>query len=299
MHAPQDGIFTPLSSHHYFLEFSLRGDEALHELKSALHDIFRTQPAAGPFVVIGFGSRLWRQLATDVTPAFLEPFSPVKGRAGKVAPATQHDLWLWIHGSSDGDNFDLAMQAHRALTPAASLSLDVCGFTYRGGRDLTGFVDGTANPQGEEAREVALIPAGETGAGGSYVLAMRWVHDLSAFDALSVTEQEAVIGRTKEKSEELPPEIKPETAHINRMEIESGGEELQIYRRSTPYGNMKEKGLYFLAFSADPGRYEKMLARMYGVSEDGVEDRLTDFSRPVTGSYFFTPSRELLVGVLG
>ena len=131
------------------------------------------------------------------------------------------------------------------------------------------------------------------------MLAMRWMHDLPAFNALPIPEQEAVIGRTKEESDELPPELKPETAHISRMEVESGGEELQIYRRSTPYGNMKEKGLYFLAFSADPGRYEQMLARMYGVSEDGVEDRLTDFSRPVSGSYFFTPSRELLAEVLG
>ena len=34
--------------------------------------------------------------------------------------------------------------------------------------------------------------------------------------------------------------------------IEEDGEELEIYRRSTPYGRVGELGLYFLAFSADP-----------------------------------------------
>jgi putative iron-dependent peroxidase len=51
-----------------------------------------------------------------------------------------------------------------------------------------------------------------------------------------------------------------------------------------------EHGLNFLAFSADPTRYERMLARMFGTSGDGVHDRLTDFSHAVSGAYYFAPS---------
>lgn len=33
-----------------------------------------------------------------------------------------------------------------------------------------------------------------------------------------------------------------------------------------------------------------MLARMFGTDADHVHDRITDFSRPVTGSFYFAPS---------
>ena len=50
----------------------------------------------------------------------------------------------------------------------------------------------------------------------------------------------------------------------------------------------------FLAFSADPTRFDKMLARMFGVSGDGLHDQLTDFSTPVSGAYYFAPSLQAL-----
>jgi putative iron-dependent peroxidase len=79
--------------------------------------------------------------------------------------------------------------------------------------------------------------------------------------------------------------------------IEEDGEELEIYRRSTPYGTVAEHGLYFVAFSADPSRFDKMLARMFGTSGDGIHDHLTDFSSPVSGSYYFAPSLESLASL--
>ena len=124
---------------------------------------------------------------------------------------------------------------------------------------------------------------------------MRWVHDLDAFGALSVSEQEHVIGRTKGKSIELEGDDKPPTAHIARVEIEDeAGVELPIYRRSVPYGTVAEHGLYFVAFAADRSRFDTMLGRMFGMDGDGVHDRLTDFSRPVSGAYYYAPPMNLL-----
>ena len=99
-----------------------------------------------------------------------------------------------------------------------------------------------------------------------------------------------MIGRTKADSIELSDDEKPPTAHIARVTIEEDGEELEIFRRSVPYGTVEEYGLYFVAFSADPSRYDRMLARMFGTSGDGVHDRLIEFSRPVSGAYYFAPS---------
>jgi putative iron-dependent peroxidase len=172
-------------------------------------------------------------------------------------------------------------------------------FTYRGGRDITGFVDGTANPQVRNAPEVALIPPGNVGEGGSHVLVMWWVHDLDAFDRLSVADQERVIGRTKTESIELSEAAKPATAHIARVETFANDTEQEIFRRSVPYGGAAEHGLYFVAFSRERARYDRLLARMFGTSKDGVHDRLTDFSRPVSGAYYFAPSINLLDEVGG
>jgi putative iron-dependent peroxidase len=124
---------------------------------------------------------------------------------------------------------------------------------------------------------------------------MRWVHDLVAFGALPVAEQEAIVGRRKPDSIELSDEAKPATAHIARVEImDEDDVERPIYRRSVPYGTVIEHGLYFVGFSADRTRFDTMLSRMFGTSDDGLRDRLTDFSRPVSGAYYFAPPLNLL-----
>jgi putative iron-dependent peroxidase len=164
---------------------------------------------------------------------------------------------------------------------------------------MTGFIDGTANPLLRRAAEVAIVPPGHAGAGGSHVLTMRWVHDLDAFDRLPVEEQQRVIGRTKSDSQELPASEKPPTAHISRVQTTIAGQELEIFRRSVPYGTAREHGLYFVAFSAERSRYDRMLARMFGNAPDDIRDRLTDFSRPVSGGYYFAPSLNALNELAG
>jgi porphyrinogen peroxidase len=83
------------------------------------------------------------------------------------------------------------------------------------------------------------------------------------------------------------------------VEVEAGGEELEIFRRSVPFGTVTTHGLYFVGFSADPARYGLMLARMFGLAEDGEHDRLTEFSRPVSGGYYFAPSLNALNELAG
>lgn len=232
-------------------------------------------------------------MAPTAAPAELAPFEPVAG-GGRSAPATQHDAWLWISGAEPDVTWQSARAAARAVAGAAQVAAEQDAFTYHGGRDITGFIDGTANPQVRRAAEVALVGPGLPGEGGSHVLAMRWVHDLAAFDRLSVGEQERVFGRTKADSLELPAAEKPATAHIARAEASVDGHELEIFRRSVPYGSSQEHGLYFVAFSAERSRYDRILARMFGTAGDGVYDRLTDFSRPVSGAYYFAPSQNVL-----
>lgn len=296
MSTPQHGIFAQGTVAHYFLEFDLRRGVELSVAANSLRQLRQPAVSAGGInLVVAFGASLWRRIAPAHAPATLKPFSPVVAGDGRTAPATQHDVWLWINGSTPDVVFEHARAVARTLEDVTELAAEQPCFVHRDSRDLTGFIDGTANPQLLDAPLVALVPHGELGEDGSHVLAMRWVHDLDAFEALPVEAQQRVFGRTKPDSAELDDAHKPPTAHIARVEIhDSTGEELPIYRRSVPYGTVREHGLYFLAFSADVSRYDRMLARMFGTSEDGRHDELTNWSRPVSGAYYFAPALTLL-----
>ncbi len=297
---PQFGIFARGTQAHHFLEFDLRAGVTSDQAVASFRRLRTPDVSAGGVnVVIAFGADTWRTVAPSRAPASLTRFREVAGPAGRRAPATQHDAWLWISGTAPDLTWDHARAATRAVSDVAQLGAEQAGFTYRDGRDMTGFVDGTANPPSHRAADVALVPPGEPGEGGSHVLVMRWVHDLEAFNQLAVEEQQHVIGRTKPDSVELSEAAKPPTAHIARVTIEVGGEELKIFRRSVPYGTVREHGLYFVAFSADQSRYDRMLARMFGTTGDGVHDRLIDFSRPVSGAYYFAPSLNALNELAG
>jgi putative iron-dependent peroxidase len=297
---PQYGIFARGTNAHRFLEFDLRPGIPPDRQVASLRRLRAPDVSAGGVnLVLAFGADAWRAVAPSQAPASLAGFREISGPDGRRAPATQHDLWLWISGSAPDVTWDHAQAASRAVSDVARLAAEQDGFAYRDGRDMTGFVDGTANPPNRRAAEVALVPPGEPGEGGSHVIVMRWVHDLEAFNRLSLQEQERVIGRTKADSVELSDAAKPPTAHIGRVTVEADGGELKIFRRSVPYGTVAEHGLYFVAFSADPSRYDRMLARMFGTEGDGMYDRLTDFSRPVSGAYYFAPSINALNELAG
>ena len=80
-------------------------------------------------------------------------------------------------------------------------------------------------------------------AGGSCIDIQRYIHDLAAWNRLSVAQQEQIIARTKQDDEEFASEDKPETAHIKRASIKEGGESVEILRHSMPYGTVSEHGL--------------------------------------------------------
>lgn len=294
MDTPQPGIFTENFSHHYLLEFVYKPGAELASIREGIGCLAELDSELQR-VVLAFGREIWTRLAPQAVPEDLIPFYPIVGADDRVAPGSQCDLLVWIQSDAHDKNLGLALQIYRQLATDASLELEVHGFRYLDSRDLTGFIDGTENAESPESTQVALIPQGKVGAGGSYVLSQKWVHDLDAFNQLSEGEQEHVIGRTKADSIEL--EDAPATAHIRRTDVKIDGKPLKIYRRSVPYGGIEQHGLYFLAFSTELVRFAIQLDRMFGKAEDGVIDQLTAFSKPVSGSYWYAPSLQQLAAV--
>lgn len=243
---------------------------------------------------MGFGAVCWPQLFGPAIPVELVPFQPLED-GPRHAPATAADLFLHIHSGRHDANFALARAVMGALEGAVRLVEEVHGFKYLGGRDLTGFVDGTENPKGDERPDVALVGAEDAGfAGGSYVSIQRYVHALGKWEALGRADQEAAVGRTKDDDEELDDQVKPPSAHIARVVIEEDGEELQVVRHSLPYGTTAESGLYFVAYGRSPRVFRLMLERMVKRDGHGHADRLLDFTHAVTGASFFVPSEDFL-----
>lgn len=291
----QPGVLAQGSRFHHHLEYDLIEGVDAPAVAAAVGGLREPSVSAGGVnLVIGFSDRLWARIgpAQRPTPA---PFPAMAGSGGSM-PVTQHDIWVWLHGAGPDIVLDTARAVSAALAGIAVLADEQPSFVYRDSRDLTGFIDGTENPVLAEAPEVVFLPDGP-GAGGAHAILQRWLHDLEAFHSLSLEEQEAVFGRTKQDSVELDDAVKPVDAHIARTVVEDAdGEELEIYRRSTAFGDVGRHGLMFVGFSRDPIRFSLMIERMVGAGAE-PPDRLLRYSTPVTGSAYFVPSLSELSGL--
>ena len=250
--------------------------------------------------VMGIGSAAWDRIVAPgnptTRPRYLHPFRAIEA-GSRSAPATPGDLLFHIRAVRFDLCFELARAILRQLGASASTADEVHGFRYFEARDLLGFVDGTENPVGDAMAEAALIGDEDPEfAGGSYVIVQKYLHDLETWNALSVEEQELVIGRTKLEDIELDDEVKPTNAHNALNVIEVDGEEISILRDNMPFGNAArdEFGTYFIGYARDPGITEQMLQNMFVGRPTGNYDRILDFSTATTGSLFFVPSLPLL-----
>ena len=265
----------------------------LAQVPSLTEEVATLDPLAQLVSAVGIGSDFWDVVSPQRRPAGLRAFRSVMAD-DRGAPATGGDILFHIVSGRHDLNFELAEKLVRELGAAVEVLEEVHGFRYLDGRDLTGFIDGTENPKGTERATVALIGGEDIDfAGGSFIFAQRYVHDLGKWMALDTRDQERAIGRRKRDSEDLG-DAKPPTAHISRVTIEEDGKELKILRHSFPYGTVSEAGLFFIAYCRSLDIPERMLSRMFGTAGDGMHDRLMEFTTPVSGATFFSPSLTVL-----
>jgi putative iron-dependent peroxidase len=240
-------------------------------------------------LVVGIGKSVVSALGKEVEG--LRSFPSLVG-PGVDIPATPAGIWVWLRGEDPGKLAHRANRLKAVLSPAFRLDETVNGFkhdeTPEGmGRDLSGYEDGTENPESDEAVAAALVSGKGAGLdGSSFVAAQRWVHDLSILDKMSQEGRDHVIGRRLSDNEEI--DDAPESAHVKRTAQEDFEPEAFVVRRSMPWAEGDGEGLVFVAFGATLDSYEAQLTRMSGL-EDGTVDALFSFSRPVTGAYFWCP----------
>lgn len=234
--------------------------------------------------VVGLGASL-AAAANGSVPGLHD--MPVFTGARYPAPSTPASLWVWLRGTDRGELIHRGRAWEQRLAGDLRLSQVRDTFVHRGGRDLSGYEDGTENPKGTAALEAALVSAGGPGLeGSSFVAVQSWEHDLNALAAMSSQERDHTVGRRQSDNEELPDA--PPSAHVKRSAQESFEPEAFMWRRSMPYAEGPREGLLFVAFGRSFDAFEAISKRMLGV-EDGILDALFRFSRPIDGSYFWCP----------
>jgi porphyrinogen peroxidase len=170
--------------------------------------------------VTGIGAEMWDRLFDGPRPAELHTLPEYAGDR-HASVSTPGDLLFHIRATRLDLCFELAQRLTEALAGHARVIDEVHGFRSFDERDVLGFVDGTENPEGGAARAAVLIGDEDPEfAGGSYVIVQKYLHDLTAWDALSVEAQEDAIGRSKVSDLEMSDEVKPPNSHIALTVIE-------------------------------------------------------------------------------
>jgi porphyrinogen peroxidase len=296
-------VLSPLTAAAIFLVVSVNpgGEEPVRGVLADMAALQRSVgfrvPDAGLECVAAIGSAAWDRLFGGRRPAELHPFRELNGGRHR-ALATPGDLLFHIRASRMDLCFEFAAQVMYRLSVHVTINDEVHGFRYFDERDLIGFVDGTESPSGRAAEVAAIVgDADPEFAGGSYVIVQKYVHDMKSWNALPVSEQERVIGRTKLDDIELPDGVQPANSHVALNTITGAdGDEQQIVRANMPFGDIGhgEFGTYFIGYAASPAVTELMLENMFIGRPPGNTDRILDFSTALTGGLFFAPSADFL-----
>ncbi|MET0084216.1 MAG: Dyp-type peroxidase, partial [Sedimenticola sp.] len=270
MQDAQPGILANAPRQARYLTFSIKPDTDPREVLRTLAD-----SADGEKAVVGLGLPLLMTVGKGIDG--MRTFPSLAG-PGFSIPSTPAALWIWLRSDDRGDLLHSTRYYEQLLDGAFSLEQVIDAFQYRDSRDLTGYEDGTENPEGEEAVNAGIVQDQGSGIdGSSFVAVQQWVHDLDHFQSMPQPEQDDTIGRRISDNAEI--EEAPASAHVKRTAQEDFEPEAFILRRSMPWADEQQAGLVFVAFGHSFDAFEALLNRMAG-KDDGIVDALFRFTHP-------------------
>ncbi len=275
----QSGI---LSSETHLARYMLFNLLDIDAVKNCLEQLNEYVDAGS--VVVGLGLSLIKAFNREISGLHN---MPVNTAAGLDIPSTPYAMWLWLRGQDSGELFHRSRKLEEIFGSAFELVEVVDSFQYDNNRDLSGYEDGTENPQGDDAVSAAIVTDQGVGLdGSSFVAVQQWLHNFEVLDLMTEKEKDNSIGRHIINNEEF--DEAPEFAHVKRTAQENFEPEAFILRRSMPWAEGMSAGLMFVAFGKSFAAFEAQLNRMLG-HDDDIQDAIFNFTKPISGAYFWCP----------
>ena len=246
-------------------------------------------------VALGFSNAAWDYLFPNADkPKELETYQTIKGDKYEM-PATKGDIFMHVRANDRATVYEFMRQIMMFIGDVTTTLDETHGFRYFEGRAIIGVIDGTENPEIDEAKDYAIIgdedPEFEN---GSYAFAQKWHHDMDVWDALSTETQEKAVGRKKFSDLELMDKDKLKNSHNVASQAKINGVTQNIVRMNVPFSEPAEKttGTYFIGYARHWNVTKTMLTNMVE-----KHDYLLSFSKILTGQLFFIPSKTVLAKI--
>lgn len=294
-------VYTFPRKYGYFLTLEVSKNQENKELIaqffadfSAICRTVRSRDRDQNFIAImGIGSEMWDWIVGNPKPPELHEFIELDG--AKHAPSTVGDLFFHIRCDSIDMCFEMSQDIMKRLSTVTKIVDETHGFKYFNDLSMLGFVDGVENPEYKKAMEATLIPSGSW-ANGSYLITQKYLHNMDAWNKLTVEKQNQIIGRHKDTNIEIPDDEKQPYAHNKLTTITKNGVQIDIFRDNMPFGSPgnAEYGTFFVGYCNKASITEEMLRNMFIGSPKGTYDKILDFSTAVSGNLWFIPTIDWL-----
>lgn len=243
-------------------------------------------------VAVGFSNAAWDYLFPNAPkPKELATYEGIKGDKYEM-PATPGDIFLHVRANDQATVYEFMRQVMLFIGDATTVVDETHGFRYFEGRAIIGFIDGTENPDVDEAKDYAVVGAEDPlFENGSYAFAQKWRHKMDIWNHLNTETQEKAVGRQKFDDLELPDGEKFKNAHNVVSQVEFNGVSQNIVRMNVPYSDPATgiTGTYFIGYARHWQVTKAMLESMIK-----GHDYLLSFSKILSGQLFFIPSKDTL-----
>lgn len=258
-------------------------------LQDELSDRF-SEAMLSSFVAVG--AQYWPHIYPEFIPPQLKSFPLIKS-SEHLCHSQPFDLLYVIRSDREDVNHLFAQSVLHMLSGCVELVAQVRAFRFLDGRDFNGFVYGADIPHGRFKRQVALVcNSGGLDDQGSYIHILRTQFDLARWQALPLSDQEQLMGRTRLDNELI--DDAPPYNHARLNEIKDNEGKPLLLNQSMPYGDVYEQGSLWLSCAAKGNAFEQLLHSRFGLSGDGDYDPLLDYSQGDMGAAFFAPSLQFL-----
>jgi porphyrinogen peroxidase len=245
--------------------------------------------------VIAIGSNYWDLLYPDARPAGLKAFPELNANEFNLATVPV-DLLIQLRSDRLDVNVIACQQVLQLLQGHVEVQDQLQGFRYLDGRNLTGFVDAPFNPSSRIKRKIALIDAEQQPvfAAGSYLYLQHLCFDQVAWQQLSVSEQEEIMGYYKVSAKPVPDELRLSDSHFASMNgnIDSAA---TVLMQNMPFYQLKQQGLIQLSYSSSFEALQAQLLQRFGAAKDSAgPDLLLTYHQIELSAAFFAPSISFL-----